>query len=389
MRRLSAAELDAMIPTNDDAVDLLAPDVDVLPDDAPARLRRPVVLEPVGVRLTPASSIQVRPVHWLWEGRLALGSLALLGGREGIGKTTVAYTIAADITRGRLPGVHAGQPKSVIVAATEDAWEETIVPRLMAAGADLDRIFRVDVIGLDGIASELSLPRDVGSLERQIGEVDAAMILLDPLMSRLDGRLDTHKDAEVRLALEPIVAIANRTRTTCLGIIHVNKSDSTDPLSMLMGSRAFAAVARAVLFMMTDPEDETVRLLGQPKNNLGRTDDLPTLAFRIESAHVADTEDGPVTSGRVAWLGESSISIGDALVDRDAAASRTKTGRLADAMRETCQANGGRMLAADGYRALESEWATELASEDLKTRARKRAGIRTENVAGRYWWVLE
>jgi hypothetical protein len=340
------------------------------------------------VRLTPASSIKVRPVRWLWEGRLALGTLALLGGREGIGKTTLAYTVAADVTRGNLPGVYAGQPKAVIVAATEDAWAETIVPRLMAAGADLDLVYRVDVIDTNGLQSELSLPRDVVDLETQILAVDAAMILLDPLMSRLDSKLDTHKDAEVRLALEPIVAIANRTRTTVLGIIHVNKSGSVDPLSMLMGSRAFAAVARAVLFMMTDPEDATVRLLGQPKNNLGRVDNLPTLTLRIESARVADTDEGPVTTGRVVWIGESSITVGDALSDRDQAASRTKTARLADAMRAIVDANGGEVLARDGYHALESTWSDDLQSEDLKTRARKRAGIRTENRDGTFWWSI-
>ena len=79
-------------------------------------------------------------------------------------------------------------------------------------------------------------------------EVGAALILLDPLMSRLDAKLDTHKDAEVRLALEPLVSIANSTGAAILGLIHLNKSLSTDPLTMLMGSRAFAAVARAVLF---------------------------------------------------------------------------------------------------------------------------------------------
>ena len=85
--------------------------------------------------LTRASDITVRPVHWLWAARIALGTLVLLGGREGIGKSTIAYTIAALVTRGRLPGRHFGQPKAVIVAATEDSWAHTIVPRLMAAGA--------------------------------------------------------------------------------------------------------------------------------------------------------------------------------------------------------------------------------------------------------------
>ena len=57
------------------------------------------------LRVTSAD-IKVRPVHWLWADRVALGTLALLGGREGIGKSTLAYQLAADITRGRLPGTH-------------------------------------------------------------------------------------------------------------------------------------------------------------------------------------------------------------------------------------------------------------------------------------------
>ena len=57
------------------------------------------------LRLTRASSIEVRPVHWLWDQRLPLGSLSLIGGREGIGKSTLAYQLAADVTQGRLPGV--------------------------------------------------------------------------------------------------------------------------------------------------------------------------------------------------------------------------------------------------------------------------------------------
>jgi hypothetical protein len=162
------------------------------------------------VSLTPASSIRIKPVHWLWADRIALGTLALLGGREGIGKSTVAYQLAADITRGRLPGCYAQRPRSVIVAATEDSWEHTIVPRLMAARADLDRVYRVDVVTYAGLETGLSLPRDMLGLEDAVREVDAALILLDPLMSRLDAKLDTHKDAEVRLALEPLVRTACR-----------------------------------------------------------------------------------------------------------------------------------------------------------------------------------
>ena len=127
-------------------------------------------------------------MRWLWHERLALGSLNLLGGREGIGKSICLYTLGADITRGRLPGVYAGTPRAVVVAASEDSWEFTIVPRLMAAGADLERVFRVDVTAATGSETGLSLPRDLVGLEGVVRDVQAALIILDPLLSRLAAR---------------------------------------------------------------------------------------------------------------------------------------------------------------------------------------------------------
>ncbi len=282
------------------------------------------------VSLTAAGAIKPRPVRWLWEQRLALGMFGLLGGREGIGKSILAYTLAADITRGRLDGAYLGSPRAVIVAATEDSWEHTIVPRLMAAGADLDRVFRVDVTTPEGVDTSISLPSDLADVERVTSEAGAALLILDPLLSRLDPALDTHKDAEVRRALEPLVALATRTTCSVLGLIHVNKSTSSDPLTTLMASRAFAAVARAVLFVMTDPDDESVRLLGQAKNNLGRMD-LPTLTFTIEGACVAETAEGPVWTGKLHWLGETTRSIREAMEAATASTGdRTATAEAAD-----------------------------------------------------------
>lgn len=264
------------------------------------------------LHLTKASSIRVRPVRWLWEQRIALGTLCLVGGREGIGKSLLAYTLAAQMTRGTLPGVYLGLAKAVIIAASEDSWEHTIVPRLMAAGADLDRVFRIEVRATDGNDSALELPIDLLELQRVILEQSAALIILDPLLSRLSTDLDTHKDADVRVALEPVVKLADASGCAALGLIHVNKSASSDPLTLLMGSRAFVAVARSVLFVMTDPDDATKRLMGQAKNNLGSID-LPTLAFHVVNVKVADSPEGEVWTGQVAWLGDSLRSIADAI----------------------------------------------------------------------------
>ena len=298
------------------------------------------------IRLTAASAIKVRPVRWLWQDRIALGSLALLGGREGVGKTLCAYTLAADITRGRLAGAYLGMPRAVVVAATEDSWEHTIVPRLMAADADLDRVYRVAAVAVVGVDATLSLPRDLIALERVAREVQAALVILDPLLSRLDTALDTHKDAEVRVALEPLVKLAAAADASVLGLIHVNKSKSSDVLTLLMGSRAFAAVARAVLFVWTDPDDESLRLLAQAKNNLGRMD-LPTLSFRIVGAHVADTDEGPVWTGKLEWRGETDRSINDAVESATGTLTdRTATSDAVEWLQDFLGGHGGRCESA-------------------------------------------
>jgi hypothetical protein len=115
------------------------------------------------------------------------------------------------------------------------------------------------------LPDEVALARDVPALQGEVGEVDAALILLDLLLSRLDAALDTHRDADVRQALEPLVRVADATGAAVLGLIHVNKSTSNDPLTLLMGSRAFASVSRAVLFVMTDPDDDTCGCSASPR----------------------------------------------------------------------------------------------------------------------------
>jgi hypothetical protein len=312
-------------------------------DTGTPRGRRKVVL-------TPAPT-EVRPVRWLWQDRLPLGALTLLAGREGIGKSTVAYTLAAQVTRGTLPGRHHGQPKAVVVCATEDSWEHTISPRLMAAGADMDRVFRVDVVTSEGADGILSLPGDLSALADEMREADAALLLLDPLLSRLNAALDTHKDAEVRQALEPLVTFADRSGCAVLALIHVNKARTDDPLSSIMGSRAFAAVARCVMYVVTDSSDPDVRLLGTPKNNLGKSNG-PSLRFRIESATVAHTDEGPVTAGRLRWDGEDSRTVGDVLASsQDTAEVRAVRDEARDWLLEYLANEGGAALAGEVKRA--------------------------------------
>jgi hypothetical protein len=232
----------------------------------------------------------------------------------------------------------------------------------------------------------VSLPKHLVELEAIAQEHRVVALVLDPMISRLSANLDTHKDGDVRRALEPLAAWADRTGVAVLGLIHVNKSASTDPLTTIMGSRAFAAVARAVLFAMVDPENETRRLLGQPKNNLGRVD-LPTLAFSIIGVKVADTAEGEVWTGRLQWDAEDNRSIREcveaaALVSGD----RTATSEAGDWLIDYLESQGGRADAAD----IKREGARAGHSKDSLHRAKKRLrlGSVSSGFPRRAFWFI-
>lgn len=320
--------------------------------------------------LLSADHIVIRPVRWLWKDRIALGTLCLVGGREGIGKSLFAYSLAAQLTRGLLQGIYLGQCRAVIIAASEDSWEHTIVPRLMAAGADLTKIYRVNVTTPNGDDTALSLPVDLIELTRVVSMANAALILLDPLLSRIGGNLDTHKDAEVRKALEPIVTLADRSGASVVGLIHVNKSSSTDPLTMLMGSRAFTAVARTVLFVMKDPDDPTKCLLANAKNNLGRMD-LKSLQFTIAEVTVSETDEGEVTTAQLRWCGESERTLQDALdASSGTRAEQGATKEAADWLEDYLTSHGGaaesKDAKRDGQNAGHAERTLKRAANDLR-----------------------
>ena len=195
----------------------------------------------------------------------------------------------------------------------------------------------------DGLDAVVTLPADLGELERVVAEVGAVLVLLDPLMSRLSTTLDTHKDAEVRVALEPLTAFAKRAGVAVLGIIHINKGAGTDPLTLIMGSRAFTAVARAVLVAVKDPEDDSRVLLGLEKSNLGKLD-LPTFVYTITNVLVASTDEGDIYTGKVVWLEETTRSVSEAMATAgegpDAASSTTEA---TDWLSDYLEAAGERM----------------------------------------------
>lgn len=265
------------------------------------------------LRVKLASSFSMRAPRWLADGTIPLESITLLAGREGIGKSTLAYDTAARLTVGKLDGHHLGKPKSVVVYAAEDSWESVIVPRLVAAGANLERVIHVEAVDDKNRGTPLSVPHDLLGLEAVCEEHDVALLLLDPLMSLIGASIDTHKDRQVREALDPLSAFARSCGVAVLGLIHANKSTTTDPLNAIMGSRAFSAVARSVLYAITDPEEgEPGRyLLCHAKCNLGPT--RPSERYRIVTATIPVAGQEGISSSRISWQGQDERSASEVM----------------------------------------------------------------------------
>jgi hypothetical protein len=265
-------------------------------------------------RITWADEIEPEPVRWAWktgdDGRIPSGSLSIAAGREGTGKSSFGISISAQITNGTLPGCFFGKPRRVLYLAVEDSWKYTLVPRLMAAGADRSRVGRFDIITDEGDEVILSLPHDNSLLERSIIENEIALVVIDPIMSVITQKIDTHRTHEVRQALDPLAKLADRTGCVILGIAHFNKASGTDAASLLSGSHAFRDVPRSIFGFARDDSDGT-RVMTQVKNSLGR-DDLPSLTYAMEGA-VVDTKLGPAETARFVFGAESDRSVADVL----------------------------------------------------------------------------
>ena len=264
---------------------------------------KPEDLVPVVLELTPAASIRTRPVRWLWEGWLPLGKVAMLDGRPGLGKSGMAIDIAARTTTGRQmpdgfdPGLG---PRDVIVVTAEDDWEDTVVPRLIAAGADLTRVHRVE---------DLDLPADCGRLRTAIELVAAVLVVFDPVVAFVPAKFDLYKDQSARLVLKPLGLVAAATRCAVLCLRHVNKATGQSAQDRGTGSVAIGGAARVNLIAGPDPDVDGQYVLAPIKVNVG-IKHAPD-GYRIDSRNVV-TDEGSTTSVPIlAWLGEVDVTADD------------------------------------------------------------------------------
>jgi hypothetical protein len=276
--------------------------------------------------------ITPEPIDWLWPGRIARGKLTVIAGHPGTGKSQVISAIVATVTRAAqwpVDRTRAPEGSAVILSAEDDA-ANTIIPRLIAAGADVSRVHIVEAVraiaadGTPGIRG-VDLGRDIAALETLVEFIgDVVLIVIDPITAYL-GRTDSHINAEVRGLLMPLTQLAGLYGVAIIAVTHLRKSAGSEALLAVSGSLGFVAASRAAYLVVKDPSDPTRQLWLPVKNNLGA--DLPGLAYRIVPYEIANG----IATSRVEWDTESvTITADGALgtrsdhdelrIERDAAA---------------------------------------------------------------------
>jgi hypothetical protein len=267
-----------------------------------------------------ASEVMPEKVEWIWKGYIPRGKPTIFEGDPDEGKSTLALDIAARVSRGfTMPdGLDGIEAAGAVIVSLEDGAADTIVPRLIAAGADRSRIRIVQTIeGADGMERTPTLPGDLPAIEAAIKDVGAAVLVIDPLVATLAAETNSYRDQDIRRVMAPVAALAEKTGAAAILIRHLNKGSNPNPKYRGGGSIGIIGAARAAFLFGPNPDEEGSKVMAPVKNNLCAKP--PSLKYRIQEC------DGAIA---IAWEGETSHTARSILAEPE---TQEESSALADA----------------------------------------------------------
>ena len=281
--------------------------------------------KPETVKIIRMSDVELTPVEWLWKPYLPFGKLSVLQGNPGEGKTYFAMHLAAACTNGKLlPNMERMEPFNVIYQTAEDGLGDTVKPRLIEAGADLNRVLVID-------DSDVQLTLSDEQIEKAIVENNARLVIIDPIQAYLGSDVDMNRANEVRPIFMRLGQVAQRTGCAILLIGHLNKAAGMQSLQRGLGSIDIAAAVRSVMFIGKLKHDPTMRILTHEKSSLAPPG--VSLAFSLGD------------EGGFRWFGEYDITA-DEMLSGIEPQRETKTQQAKDLIC-TLLAGGKQVLSED------------------------------------------
>jgi hypothetical protein len=327
-----------------------------------------------------ANLITPTRVEWHWPGWVPSARLILLGGKPGDGKSSVTVDLAARLTTASpLPdGYRPKAPLTVLLLNAEDDAKDTLLPRLISANADLERVIIANGMVLDdetGVPRPWVLPGDVDVLGQLVRENEVDLAIIDPLTAFVSTGVDTHRDASVRAMLHPLSQMARQDKCAIIGVRHHRKGGAADARDAGTGSIAFTAAARLEWVIGRDPQDQNRRVLAIAKSNIGKEPE--SLAYILAEA---PNEWGTV---QVAWQGTSPLTANQLVGEPTSEEERGALDEAVDFLRSVL--GDGPVTAKDAERQAKD---ASISYPTLR-RAKTRLKVRSRKSSGTGSWVWE
>ncbi len=327
------------------------------------------------IPLKSGKDFELQKIEWVWPGWLAAGKLHLLAGMKATGKSTIACDLMATISiGGSWPDGSPAPCGDAIIWSGEDGIEDTILPRFVAAGGDLARIYPVKNVIDGGQSRPFDPSTDIPALIDMATRLPGLrLVVIDPIVLALPSGSDSHKNTETRRGLQPLVDFAEQRGVALLGITHFSKGTADrDPVERVTGSLAFGAIPRCIWGASAD-DDGFQRRLVRIGSNIG-----PNGGGIEYTLHQEPLPDYDFAAQRIAWGVRLNGSPAELLNQKKQSERAGATAFLRDLLQDGSCAQREVKAAAEAHG---HSWATV-------RRAQLELGIKPKKVGKAWCWEL-
>lgn len=245
------------------------------------------------VNIIPFNEVEAEEVSWLFYPYIAYGKVTLLGGEAGCGKTMVALTLASILSNGgKLPlQTEKTEPINILYQTAEDGLADTIIPRLLRFGADMERISAI-------YTDKYLTFSNHEQIEQAIIRKNIRLMIFDPFQAFV-GKANMSSANDMRSTIREIIEVAQKHKCAVIITCHTSKSANyANLLQRILGSVDIGAIARSALYLTNHPTKKDVKLLCHIKSNL---------------APFGQSIEFQITNKGIDWLGYSEIAEKDLL----------------------------------------------------------------------------
>lgn len=218
------------------------------------------------LKLVCFDDVKTEQPKWIWYPYIPLGTLVLLVGDPGVGKTYIALWIASIISNGgKFPFDTNNKnedfgPSNVIFQNGEDGVSYTLKQRLELLNANFKNIHMIDE------SENMFHLDDLSLFEESLKQLKPKLVIIDPIQRYLPNGMSMDKANQVRGALSPIRDLAEKYNCTIIIIMHRNKGNKAPSLYRALGSIDFVGTARS---MLTVEEKNSIKYIKHDKSSMG------------------------------------------------------------------------------------------------------------------------